>query len=241
MLTEYRRGERLKADDVNALIARAKTEILGVNSMSGLDGGFVGETPRAWQPRTIPVKNVSGHDAPFGAILKPGDTITVGGAKGYEFARQDDEYVWKYLVAVSSSIPDNGYGRAAWLMEGGGTALMSTSASDALEWGPTEDQWYLSPNRPGFFLLEHFGSNLAAVQQQVPRSIIGMAVEQILEDEEGDVEILQGAPGSETGTGIIISDCYNYGPDIDADPSKCTVGLINGHPYAFALKCAGGS
>lgn len=190
------------------------------------------------------VKNSSGEVIPpcavmaiSGVDIRDGKAVTNVIKPTSTFARQ---YLVNSPIAIPSSSSAEGY--ASFLEDFGYVYYGSGTPAIGEEWGATSGQWYLTQNRPGFFVTAETTTfndkNLVWAKGYLVSQVLGKPNATIAKDASNTVNVWGGTPGSEATTSMSVSSCFNKtGSGSYTTSDFVTIGWINGQPYISKFVC----
>jgi len=164
-LREYESGQRLRAGDVNALIAEIKN---------------LPELPDVSEPIETDLQNVgdfglndSGATATAGAIVRPTVQFDVGaGKRGWKFNKpRNDMPQAKLVIDVDRDVANGGSVAARWAWRSAWCLYTGTDPVLFERWGTSAASWSLSKGKTGDFLalgaMFQVGSNKFGLFKQI--------------------------------------------------------------------------
>lgn len=237
-LPEFVKGQRLTADDMNALRRGAARVV------AGLPGGFDADSGAMLQRRAlvrdlIPFKNAAGEEVPRGGIMQWTGPATINGQPGVEIGKPNSDWPGKYLVCLFDDIADGSYGWATELNERD-YCLYDDSygpPSFGQTWGPVEGEWHLVQGGYGFYCMgeNDDDATLAKFTQHVPQMLWGEATDSVAE--EGVEDVLLFDSNFADVLGIYARSCVNKGVEINTTNRGVSVAIIAGRPVMAAFAC----
>lgn len=240
-LARYKRGERLRADDVNALIDAAR-DLPNIEALAAM-----GRNPAS--PWPIPYTYMGTEEVPPFGVLDVTGPATVANLLGVAARKipEDDpptsrpELKRRWLIngptptRASNGTPTSGWGSylgtSNWVKHNG------TASSFFSEWGPKPGTFEIWPDRGGFIptgqVTNRYGGVFEAMQHPITHAL-GLPEVFAGYKEQHRCKVFVGPPGSETPSGFYVTGVYMAGRDIPIGEGV-RIEWFNGHPYATPL------
>jgi len=206
---------------------------------------FAADGARDILPDCFKWKNVSGSDAPMGAIIRFTDAVEADNVITLTGDKPDGTLRQLYGISLepceAGKLADATMFNPAraYYSTGDGTPAYGQS------WGIEPSQWYLRKNRPGFFIFgDPHGSGTSARVLAVQSShleFIGALAGSLSQGSTATVNVYGGAGGSEaaiSGLTVTARDwLMKSGASAIASGKKVIVRFINGIPYVVDAEC----
>lgn len=243
MLREFKPGDILTAENLNALRRAALSRLAGGAMTSDSDSTALYVPRQRVLSDLVSIKNAAGEEIPRGAIVQPTTPFTGDSYDGWNVDAPDDDWRADYLVVMFDDIPSDAEGWASWLFGQPDLALYDVSGSVPAEgetWGPKAGEYFLVKGGYGFLCVGEADEDrvLAKFKQFPPQLMWGTSDGNVAEDGSGDVLLKD---TSFSSLGIYGRDVLNKGMDIDSTNRDVSIGVIAGRLVMTAFKCATGS
>ncbi len=143
-----------------------------------------------------------------------------------------------YLVNGSDEVEPSATGWGTWMWHAGRVLYDDGDTPARGEmWGATDGEWFLSKDRPGFYIaggIDETLTTILAVQKLVDSALCRPNAD-IAAGDSGTVTIYGGTPGSETSTSLEVADCYNVSSVDLIETDLCQVAWPHGKPYVVKI------
>lgn len=189
----------------------------------------------------IPFRNDSGETVPAYGVMRVVNKTTIDARPIYTIGKPNTTFQRRYLVNSPTEVIDGGRGWGTWLWHADYVLYDSGSGTPAFgeEWGAQNGTWTLAKNRPGFLIDGGNETNphRTIAMQHLITSVLAQTDGAIDLESSGTLDVLCGAPGSETASGQTISSAFSETMDCE-DNTRVTCSWFNGKPYFSPTRCA---